>query len=820
LIIQLCFIEHMYQYSLDAFVTFLNKAIERTEPCEDTKERSRLLIVMIRITIFKWVNRGLFERHKIILCSLLTFKLFQKHQLAEEFNANHFQYLIRGPSLVGAENPLTEWLPNKCWGNVLKLTDLDGFGGFSDNMEKDAPIRFKEWFNELAPEDAKLPLDWKRLDGVPFQKLLVIRALRPDRMNGALSSWIRNILPGGKEYVDCDASSSFQDILKSTFDDSTNTTPIFFILSPGADPVKEVESMGKKLIALVNGTNYHNVAMGQGQDVIAMAKMDIGHREGHWVMLQNIHLMPKWCTELEKKLDQFAIENSHPNFRLFLSAEPSNGIPIGILERSIKLTNEPPEGMLANLRRSFALFSKEDFDDRDAKVKTILFALCHFHSLMLERKKFGPLGYNMKYPFASADLRDSATVLFNYLEGSSAVKIPWDDLRYIFGEIMYGGHIVDDWDRRMCEKYLVYFMKDELLDEIEMIPYADGRLCWASPQAGPHEKYLEYIETMPGESPLFFGMHPNAEINFRTVQCEKLFDFLMMLAGSGDEGEGGDEGASPMAIAESMAAEILEEVQEKKFPIDDVSRAMTDEEKGPYQFVFIQECDYMNGLVHEMVLGLSELMLGFKGELTMSEKMESLATSLFTEKLPMWWVKLGFASTRPLRSWRYNLQDRCVQLDDWIAEPLSIPKVTDISKLFNAASFLTAIKQICCQTQGLELDKLQVFTDVTKREPKQVDSHAKEGSFVQGLFLEGARWDSTQGSMEDSKPKEMAVLMPVIICKAGPQSEKLDKAIYICPTYAVDTRTPYFVFPAQLRTKYIADKWVLAGVAMILDMVV
>merc|ERR1719235_2303331 len=103
-----------------------------------------------------------------------------------------------------------------------------------------------------------------------------------------------------------------------------------------------------------------------------------------------------------------AIEGSHPNFRLFLSADPAKGIPIGILERSIKLTNEPPEGMLANLRRSFALFSKEDFEDRDAKVKAILFALCHFHSLMVERRKFGPLGYNMRYPFSAGDLRDSA----------------------------------------------------------------------------------------------------------------------------------------------------------------------------------------------------------------------------------------------------------------------------------------------------------------------------------------------------------------------------------------------------------------------------
>merc|ERR1719297_298482 len=151
----------------------------------------------------------------------------------------------------------------------------------------------------------------------------------------------------------------------------------------------------------------------------------------------------------------------------------------------------------------------------------------------------------------------------------------------------------------------------------------------------------------------------------------------------------------------------------------------------------------MNGLIHEMVRGLSELLLGFKGELTMSEQMESLANSLWMEKLPMWWVKLGFPSTRPLKSWRVNLQDRCAQLDDWVNDPLNIPRVTDIARLFNPQSFLTAIKQLCCQMQKLELDKLQVFTEVTKKEVKQVDGHSKEGAYVTGMFLEGARWDMT-----------------------------------------------------------------------------
>lgn len=225
----------------------------------------------------------------------------------------------------------------------------------------------------------------------------------------------------------------------------------------------------------------------------------------------------------------------------------------------------------------------------------------------------------------------------------------------------------------------------------------------------------------------------------------------------------------------------------------------------------------MNGLVYEMVRGLAELQLGFKGELTMSEQMESLADSLYMEKLPMWWVKLGFASTRTLTSWLLNLKERVVQLDEWIGDPLNIPKVVDIAKLFNAQSFLTAIKQLCCQTQQLELNKLQVFTEVTKREVKQVDAHAREGAFVTGVYLEGARWDMNSNSLEDSKPKEMFTRMPVINCKAGPVSDREDKNVYICPAYCVPTRRPYYVFPAQLRTKAPAAKWVLAGVALILD---
>ena len=52
----------------------------------------------------------------------------------------------------------------------------------------------------------------------------------------------------------------------------------------------------------------------------------------------------------------------------------------------------------------------------------------------------------MMYPFSLGDLRDSSICLMNYMENAPS-KIPWEDLKYIFGQIIYGGHIVNDWDR-------------------------------------------------------------------------------------------------------------------------------------------------------------------------------------------------------------------------------------------------------------------------------------------------------------------------------------------------------------------------------------
>lgn len=87
--------------------------------------------------------------------------------------------------------------------------------------------------------------------------------------------------------------------------------------------------------------------------------------------------------------------------------------------------------------------------------------MCYFHAVVTERSKFGAQGWNRTYPFNTGDLCICLDVLYNYLEANS--KVPWEDLRYLFGEIMYGGHITDDWDRRLCRTFLQEFLQPDLV---------------------------------------------------------------------------------------------------------------------------------------------------------------------------------------------------------------------------------------------------------------------------------------------------------------------------------------------------------------------
>lgn len=317
------------------------------------------------------------------------------------------------------------------------------------------------------------------------------------------------------------------------------------------------------------------------------------------------------------------------------------------------------------------------------------------------------------------------------------------------------------------------------------------------------------------ETPIAFGLHPNAEIDFRTTQSNRILQTILELQPR--DASSGEGSLSPDEVAAAVTTDILDRFGEKKFDTEEIARSLDD--VGPYQNVFLQEMEVMNNLLAEIVRSLKELQLGFAGELTMSDAMDTLKSSLYLDRIPPTWQKRAWPSQRPLQSWLNDFNNRLVQLEEWQNNPLEIPKVTWISGLYNPQSFLTAICQVTAQKNSWELDKLVTWTEVTKKITiEEVDSQPKDGAYIIGLSLQGARWDVQGNVLERSKPKEMFFKMPVINVKAL-ATDKVDisTGIYMAPTYKTEFRGPTFVFCAQLKTKAYAGKWVLAGVALIMD---
>lgn len=218
----------------------------------------------------------------------------------------------------------------------------------------------------------------------------------------------------------------------------------------------------------------------------------------------------------------------------------------------------------------------------------------------------------------------------------------------------------------------------------------------------------------------------------------------------------------------------------------------------------------MNSLLTEIRRSIKELQLGFAGELTTSETMEELMTCLYLDKVPTTW--LFWPSVRPLGSWIGNVSDRLAQLEEWGDAQGELPKVTWISGLASPNSFLEAIRQVQAQRQGIPLNELSLHFEVAK----STDEAPREGAFIGGLYLEGARLDD-KNMLASSKPKEMYVKLPTLLVKAV--AGRMRGGVYHAPLYLNKERGAGFVCEIQLPTKDPPARWCTAGVAAICDQV-
>lgn len=247
-------------------------------------------------------------------------------------------------------------------------------------------------------------------------------------------------------------------------------------------------------------------------------------------MLQNCHLAPSFMPALDGILE--AIEkNDQSTFRIWLTTMPSDKFPVTIVQNAVKVTSEPPKGLKNNMIQSYMGFSSSMFDDckKPVQLRRLLWGLCFFNALIIERRKFGPLGWNIRYEFSASDLRISKDQLIQFLNHYDFVN--YDALKYMVAQANYGGRVTDTNDRITIAVILEDFYNEKMISEPNHKLSESGK--YYVPSDGSKQDYIDFLKdptTFPTEAtPEIFGMHDNAAITAAINDTNNLMDTLLTL---------------------------------------------------------------------------------------------------------------------------------------------------------------------------------------------------------------------------------------------------------------------------------------------------
>ncbi|NWX20475.1 DYH3 protein, partial [Aegotheles bennettii] len=796
-------IEPMYQYSLIWFINLYVQSIAKSEKSEDLEERIKNITEHFTISIYNNVCRSLFEKDKLLFSFLLTVGIMKgKDQIDDEV----WRFLLTGGVALDNPhpNPAPDWLSDKSWAELVRASSLTNLHGLMEHVREHFS-KWKQIYDSVRPHEETFPDAWNTLKGL--DRMVVLRCLRPDKIIPAVQEFIVENM--GRTFIE---PPTFD--LGRSYSDSNCCAPLIFVLSPGADPMagllKFADDVG------MGGGSIQTISLGQGQGPIAAKMIHQAITDGTWVVLQNCHLATSWMPALEKICEEVMVpENTNDKFRLWLTSYPSEKFPVSILQNGVKMTNEPPKGVRANLLRSY--FNDPVSDpvffsscQKPEMWQKLLFGLCFFHAIVQERRNFGPLGWNIPYEFNESDLRISMRQIQMFLNDYE--EIPFEALTYLTGECNYGGRVTDDKDRRLLLSLLSIVYSKDIEQDKYMLAAGDK---YYIPPHGPYESYIEYIQGLPITThPEVFGLHENADITKDNQETNQLFDGVLLTLPR----EAGGGGKSPQETVEDLAQDILSKLP-NDFDIEEVMKLYPVLYEESMNTVLRQELIRFNRLTEVVRSSLINLRKAIKGQVLMSSELEDVFNSMLMGKVPSMWAAKSYPSLKPLGSYVSDLLCRLGFFQDWVTK--GPPTVFWLSGFFFTQSFLTGVLQNYARKYTIPIDHIGFEFEVMKQE-HTMEKIPEDGAYVRGLFLEGARWDRESSVIGESLPKILYDSLPIIWLKPGESSKFLHTNIYSCPVYKTSARrgvlsttghSTNYVLSIELPSDKPQKHWINRGVA-------
>lgn len=414
-------VNSMYQFSLSAYLIVFKNALRKALPDVFLEKRLDNILETLTKNVYDYGCTGIFERHKLLFSFQMTTKLQQAENRLSQSELNFF---IKGSVSFekGEATCPAKWMSEKGWDDLLKLSEdfPEQFGRIPEHFMSNMAL-WHDWYELEALETVNCPGGFTETMST-FHRMLLLRCFRQDRIYRAINLYVTETM--GEEFITPPVVN-----FKTVYDETQPDVPVVFVLSPGSDPTAELMKLAE---TLGMQEKFSFISLGQGQENAAMKLLEAAITEGNWLMLQNGHLLIPFMRKLEKIFE--SVESFHDDFRLWITTDPTPSFPIGILQKSIKVVTEPPNGLKLNLRSTFLKMQDENFEScQHPAFKPLVYVLAFFHAVVIERRKYDKLGFNISYDFNESDFNVSVEIFSTYLSRSE--RIPWNSLKYLIGEV-------------------------------------------------------------------------------------------------------------------------------------------------------------------------------------------------------------------------------------------------------------------------------------------------------------------------------------------------------------------------------------------------
>jgi dynein heavy chain len=524
-----------------------------------------------------------------------------------------------------------------------------------------------------------------------------------------------------------------------------------------------------------------------------------------------------------------------PEFRLWITCEVNNKFPIGLLQMSIKVTMEPPTGLRAGLARTFSTTVSQDLIDRidHDKWRKLVFVQAFIHSIVQERRKFGPIGWCVPYEFNNSDLEASLLFIEKHLAATLAVGQPvsWSTIQYMVASVQYGGRITDNVDAELFDTYAAKW----LCDDVFKSGFVFGQKAYSMTEGIDINNYREFIDSLPGvDSPLIFGLHPNADLSYRQLEASLLLGAIQdTQPKTGDTSSGvsitRDEVVRQKAVdilaklpKDYIEAEVRPLIAKLKGPPGSSDKGF----QAPLNIFLFQEIQRIQRVIAIVRSSLSNLINAIDGNVVMTPELMENLNMIFEAKIPRSWTHDASGAeiswlVPNLGAWFTGLVDRVHQLSNWLEHGRL--KAYWLTGFLNPQGFLTAMRQEVTRQHKKDqwsLDDVITQTTVLNVDVDKIKEAPDEGQYIFGLFLEGAKWNRHEGKLEESDPKKLSSQLPVIHVTAVTLKDKKTKSTdhgpygpFDCPVYKYPKRTDkYMVMRLNLKTDVHPSHWRMRGV--------